>query len=905
MLEPIKWNFPTEPSIKKNNETYKTITTNKTSNLPILYVPKETPIIENKVENNFIQFVDYKTITMEVIPSKITSNDNNRYLFVDIARLHKKFLDSIEFSWKEKKVKIKRSMGVWWEILLTKKEIRFFATIPDVDFIREGLTNRIRTVWSQSTTKQVQNPIPEFPAKDTSITKLRLKYHSVLSLDTSNHQFNPLETLLNVKHYIRDDEYAIVQIGMFPYGEGWQYYAKETLDKIKKTNLAPAKDNPTITVGKIMKYGLWGFGVVLEEAVNFICDMFLPGYQESKDVYNSIKVEIPTIQPCTHQKARKEAFYTSIRIAVKGREREGREMILRAISSSFDQMNGSGGNNEWIEEQIPDKMKEKEIEKMLNRDPSDAKDVLGSHELSMMITLPDRRVQMLHMEELKTASHRSEVGIPSVILKETGVPFGKYEDQNGEWKEIYLPNHKLDSFCLPDVVIGSPGSGKTTFGINWALENFKLGHGVLFIDAADGQAIQRIVNHVPEDKKNKVIILDFKNSKYPISLNFVEAYHPDLNFPEATVTEEIIQFIESNSQKELSMTSRRWVELASKTIFKNKDSCLGDILKILQNQEYCEEFLKKYGNIHLQKQWHGWWNMSQAQRDRIISSSLSRLYKILHNDRVKHCFLQPPKYDEQGRPLLDFRRLMDEGYMVLAKVNETLQEEAVNAICSFLIAKMNLAIISRENMTERGENPNPCVIIMDEPDHYIRSSEKWRNMGTRYRKYRASVMYLFHGWKQLIETDRHLPELIRQSNPNYFIFKTDEENLKTLRFIYEPEFHFEDVVKGIPHHHAIVRLQTYLEDGTPTPAFMVKTLDPPEKRFTTYNHTHWYEDCAKRFGRHIEEVEKCALEYEDMNPVEEIDDEEDDSRRETHYTRMGVGKFKNSYRTRYNDTETD
>lgn len=73
MLEPIKWNFPTEPSIKKNNETYKTITTNKTSNLPILYVPKETPIIENKVENNFIQFVDYKTITMEVIPSKITS----------------------------------------------------------------------------------------------------------------------------------------------------------------------------------------------------------------------------------------------------------------------------------------------------------------------------------------------------------------------------------------------------------------------------------------------------------------------------------------------------------------------------------------------------------------------------------------------------------------------------------------------------------------------------------------------------------------------------------------------------------------------------------------------------------------------------------------------------------------
>ncbi|MEG7973069.1 hypothetical protein, partial [Listeria monocytogenes] len=80
------------------------------------------------------------------------------YLFVDIARLHKKFLDSIEFSWKEKKVKIKRSMGVWWEILLTKKEIRFFATIPDVDFIREGLTNRIRTVWSQSTTKQVQNP---------------------------------------------------------------------------------------------------------------------------------------------------------------------------------------------------------------------------------------------------------------------------------------------------------------------------------------------------------------------------------------------------------------------------------------------------------------------------------------------------------------------------------------------------------------------------------------------------------------------------------------------------------------------------------------------------------------------------------------------------------------------------
>ncbi len=49
---------------------------------------------------------------------------------------------------------------------------------------------------------------------------------------------------------------------------------------------------------------------------------------------------------------------------------------------------------------------------------------------------------------------------------------------------------------MPRVIIGEPGTGKTTFAQNFALEAFNKGYGVFAVHAADGKMVQRILDRV-------------------------------------------------------------------------------------------------------------------------------------------------------------------------------------------------------------------------------------------------------------------------------------------------------------------------------------------------------------------------------------------------------------------------
>ena len=191
---------------------------------------------------------------------------------------------------------------------------------------------------------------------------------------------------------------------------------------------------------------------------------------------------------------------------------------------------------------------------------------------------------------------------------------------------------------------------------------------------------------------------------------------------------------------------------------------------------------------------------------------------------------------------------MDEGYLVLVKANETLGEAMQTALVSFVLAKFNLAMISREDIPNENDRP-PCFLYLDEPDHYIKGSEKWRNMLTRYRKYRCGINFMFHGWQQLKEADKDLPKIIRKAGPHYIIFQTDEDNLLELKPIIEPEFKVSEVSKGMPQFHAVIRLKMYGKDGSVVPAFMAKSIEEIEKRYKKQDNNHMYEDCAVELGR--------------------------------------------------------
>ncbi|MNW28610.1 hypothetical protein D3C74_54410 [compost metagenome] len=810
------------------------------------------PLTKEKIRIFAIEDVKYSVL--EVSPSKMTSNSNVRWLVAEFSRLftpmHKRF------SMAGSTLCYEPDMKIWWEVLVRPNQIRFFVVIPDKDHVKQSLTRQVMKTWKQANVREVSDYMPSFVPETTYMSKMHLKHHALLSLDTQNPTFSSLESLLNAKYYLKEDDVALLQIGMKPIGSGWNESASNLLDKIRDGAAIPRKKGHVFTKGDILRNILYGIGLLAEELTNLLGDFLIPGWAPDKGMSEALKGRNGEIESTsTRAKTRSEGFATEIRIAAQSEEEDRRKSVVRAIVSGFDPLEG---DNRLIEKPVPPAKMPKELNRVMNRTMTLRVngDVLCSLELSKIVTVPDQKAQIEHYNELNIVSHRGESEVPKdIFIDDGGIPFGTYEDTDGHHKQVYFSASNKNLLCMPRVVIGEPGTGKTSFAVGESLDSFHRGYGGVVVDAADGKLVQRILNRVPTHLRHKVHIIDFTNTENPIGLGWNEIFRGNnTDIIEDLVVEEILSYIEMISGTALNMRSRQWVENAVKATFTTPDATLLDVENMLNNPSYREKVIPTLTDPELRSDWEYYHNkLKPDERKVIYDEAWRRLAPIMRKKTLKNFILQRPKKAEDGSYLLDFRKMMDEGCLVLVKANETLGENLQTALVSFVIAKLNLAMITREDIVSEDDR-HPCFLRLDEPDHYIKGSERWRNMLTRFRKYRCGLNMYFHGWQQLKEADKDLPKIIRKAGPHYIVFQTDEDNLLELKSVVEPEFKITELSKGMPQYHAVVRLKMYDGKGDTLPAFMVKGLDIVENRYPKFNNDDLYALSAETLGRPKQEV---------------------------------------------------
>lgn len=796
-----------------------------------------------------------KYAVLEVSPSKLTSNTTVKWLITEFSRLHMPMTQRIKFT--SGKIVISPEMDVWWEVFLHKGQIHFYLIVPDKEDIKDSMKRQLMKTWKQANVREVTDYMPSFSIETTDLLKLELEQNSILALDTNNPQYSPLDSFLNAKHYLKDDDMALLQIGMRPLGNQWNVQAKSDYAYIKKNKQVPRKKGKAFNKKEIFKSVAYVIGLVAEECINLIGDFLIPGWQEDRTIAESMKEYHGTVDSVsTAKKVSDDAFRTDIRIVSSSENPDRRASIIRAISSGFAPLEG---DNKLVEIEVSDKKKQKELDRVSKRRLAFkmSSSVFGAIELSKMINVPDQKAQIEHYNELSLVTHRGETDVPKEIFNGTDkcIPFALYQDTDGEEKTVYFTGANMNLLCMPRVVIGEPGTGKTTFAQNFALDAFYRGYGVFMIDAADGKMVQRILDRIKPEFRDKVKIIDYTNTENPIGLGWNEIFRSgNLDVVEDLIVEEVISYVEMISGTDLNMRARQWVEASIKATFTTPDATLQDVENMLNNAEYRNRVIPTITDPELRTDWEYYHNTLNAEaRKTIYDEAFRRLAPVMRKKTLKNFILQKPKKDSEGNYLYDIRKWMDEGYLVLVKANETLGETIQTAVVSFTLAKFNLAMISREDIVNEDDR-RPCFLLLDEPDHYIRGSEKWRNMLTRYRKYRCGLIFMFHGWQQLVEADKNLPKIIRKAGPHYIIFQTDEDNLLELKSVIEPDFKVKDIAKGMAQWHAVIRLKMHSESGEVIPAFMAKSIGQTEKRFDKYNNDDLYTSCSLELGRPKQEV---------------------------------------------------
>jgi hypothetical protein len=677
--------------------------------------------------------------TFQLIPHSNIKNENADQFADVIAESYRELIDR----WKGGK--LEDQDRIFFETILTNKAYRTYITTnqPIADMVKQ----QAQTVWKNVTIQEDVGHLDDISSGQSIGYDLKLKFPCFLSLKTDRRlQELPLAELLEMSRFMDEDDQVFIQFGFQAAESEWYKDAEQEMEDFEKKR--PKKwRKGDISQATLMKTGHFGFDFILRVLVT------------SPDE--------------------------------RRRRRISRGILLRQLN--YD--------NELIEKQVrPYQMKKwiDDIQQHRIRVPwfFSKRNIITGSEIAHFIKLPQRTLQEEY-SIIQTVSGR-ETAIPE-RLKKGGIELGSSRFR-GQEETIFMPTNNHDELCLPNVVIGGMGSGKTKgFGANFAVESVKNGFGSLVIDPAKGEMGDEIESSLPQED-----VIRIRLGQVPIALDWNEVKYS--HRAKNRLANTILSFFSTAADDTGAQTSR-YIRAA---VMAMKTGRLSEIMQILEEAEYRSQVIEKMPQGIHRTTLESFGQESDARKRQILGPIYNRLDTIIGDEYLAECM--------ESDKSLDLVELMSQRKAVIIDVPKAeLGPEAVDLIVNLLSTKIDLAMTLRKE-----EKQFPFFVIFDEPHQFLKSAKTWKAAAVESRKWRFGYVWMFHSWEQI---PRDLAEIIKAAGPHYHIYSSSKKTFSDLKEEIAP-FDVEEAIK-LKRFHAINILRTGGEVTTP---FIARMTPPPSQR---------------------------------------------------------------------------
>ncbi len=282
--------------------------------------------------------------------------------------------------------------------------------------------------------------------------------------------------------------------------------------------------------------------------------------------------------------------------------------------------------------------------------------------------------------------------------------------ETGRW--VTLSPEELAQHLYSD---GATGSGKTTLLINVALAQIRHGDGLCFLDPHGG-AIEEILRRVPPERADDVIPWDPLDVERPFGLNLFECSDPGNPAVVDRQSDVFYKAVERVFPESFRVAPRMSDLLRNLAIvfIENQGFTLAETWRFLTDRDCREPLLAAVTNPQVRDFWEEFDRKSPRVQEEIASSSLNKLDRFLTNTLLRNIFGQPTSS-------IDFRRLMDEGQVLLVKLPVgLLGEENAEFLGSIIVGKLLDAAFSRADDPQRAHRP--FHLIADEYQRFVPSA---------------------------------------------------------------------------------------------------------------------------------------------------------------------------------------
>lgn len=698
-----------------------------------------------------------------------------------------------------------------FEIVSSNKYIKFYANVPKnmVEFVEGQIYAQYPTVLIE----KVDDYTTQQDGRDFASCELVLERHQSYPIRTfESFDVDPLAGITAVLSKIGDAKNQIwVQFLIKPTDNRWQSKSNRIVRNIK------GEGDFLVSLFKQVRSSASG-------------DDF---QDDKKELTGPQKEAIELIE----KKTTKLGYEVKIRILCFGNDSIDAKNKLQSIIGTFKQFNLTNLNG-FAAKRISTN-EQKELEAYKKRSFWVGGYVLNVTELASLFHLPSVAVETpsIVWSTSKVAEPPSNLPTKENTNESDLTIFAK-TDFRGLEQEFGI---KTDDRSKHMYIVGKTGMGKTSLLQNMVIDDMQKGRGLAVVDP-HGDFVDTVLNYVPSNRINDVVLFDPGDRDNPIAFNLLEQVEDDFK---PIVTSGLIAIFKKLWSESWGPRLEHILRYTFLALLDYPRSTFLHVPRLLSDEIFREEVLKRVKDPVVKEFWEVEFNgYPDRMRQEAISPIQNKIGQFLASTTIRNIVGQPVTS-------MNMREIMDKEQILLVKVAKGIVGEDNAALLgAMMITKMQLAAMSRADIS--AENRVPFNLYVDEFQNF--ATESFASILSEARKYKLNL----HVANQYIE---QMEDVVRGAvfgNVGTLVtFRVGATDADYLAKEFAPTFTPEDLT-NLEKFHIYLRMTI---DGISSPAYSGMTLPLPEDK--TSNREKVVRVSRERYGTQRSFVEGKIREWTD------------------------------------------
>lgn len=646
-----------------------------------------------------------------------------------------------------------------FEIISKESGIAFYVVVPDE--IATIVEKQINAAYPSAEIDIVTPPEIWDRGKYTRVAKLGLRGPEYFPIKQYEELKNDsMSSITNAMSKMGPDQVLALQYVIQPAGDSWRMAGRGFINRVRARNANPEKRSN------------------IEES-------FLEG------------IENKTNNP---------GFFTKIRIVSIAEDKIQAESQIQNLVSAFEQF-ADMSYNRFIRKGVirPKKFISDFIYRRL-----DAKRVV----IPIVGLRLSSNVCILNNVEMATVFHlpNKEVNTPNIIwlgARRSSAPTNLPDENDGVFlgwstfrgvkKKVFIRDEDRTRHLY---IIGQTGSGKSELMMWVALQDIKRGEGVAIIDP-HGTDVNKLLEKIPPERKEDVILFDASDRERPMGINMLEARdETEKNMLINSFIALLYKLYDPNHQGIMGPLLERSIRNVMLTAMVDPESTMIDVLRLFIDEKYYKKFLDKVTDPLVRRYWTDEVaNTSQNRKGETMGYFVSKFDRITTDNTMRNII-------GQKKSSFNFDDIMAQKKILLVDLAKgKLGEENSNFLGLLLVPRILTAALRRHQLKE------------DFP-HFFLHVDEFQNFATpdfatilsEARKYKLNLTVAHQFINQLSD---EIKTAIFGNVGTTCAFRVGIDDAEYLETQFEPTFTKHDL-SNLPVGNAYMRL---LVKGQPSPPF--------------------------------------------------------------------------------------